>query len=628
LKKYVINSGIAVAAVALIFACATPQKYDASKISANVTMFKALEGGLARYRVNGAVGADKGEALKTARVAALRFAARSLTGDPAQKTAARQYIEQNMTDVMNFANAGKIFKTGMNDDGTQMKLDMFVDVQTRELATQLSEQGIISSASDLAKSAGKPKFMVVYGGDSCEGSRSGLKVCTLPKQIKQKADDIIKAERKPRELMATMVNQGCLAPTVLKEQSKAYAKFSDTSSRNSESSSDRSARSSRSNDSSRSSRDGSSGRSSSSDRSGGSSSNSRSDSLDVDRGMGQGSASSSRNNSRNFKNDKNSSRNFKNDRSSSAANRSRADSESSASSSNKSNRQKNVQSDKGSESSRSLTKASDNCKAFLRELRPLERKVMQLVYEKERLQRQLYAIRNEEAKKDIARNYLTDELMSRQFDIVTEDGAREAQGRLDAMGAVKGLPADPVAQIAALADANIFIKYTITETPAPNYTVKTDVSVYETATAKKLAGATKITREARSSSGAARTKGVRDTAKNAMKQALEQMTGYWANYAKEGIPHRVVLGSVEGFTPKEKMRITEMFDELPKKLVVGDDYWNPGNSTENTIKGDLMVSPKGRKRIGLKIQVELDEWYVVRERASNQAVTVLDLERK
>lgn len=184
-----------------------------TQTGANVILDTMGSSGNAKYRVEGATGKDQGKAVHTAKLAALEFAARSLTGDPTQKTSAVRYVEHNFGQVKGFASKGRIYRTGFDDSGENMSINIFIKVNTAALKRHLVESGIIKNSRAIAKGVGKPTILVFYSQGDCDKGNKNAPLCTLPKRIKKAVANVEKIENKIMKFQESLIKAGCLIAT-------------------------------------------------------------------------------------------------------------------------------------------------------------------------------------------------------------------------------------------------------------------------------------------------------------------------------------------------------------------------------------------------------------------------------
>ncbi len=184
-----------------------------TQTGANVILDSMTSSGKAKYRVEGAVGKGQAKAIKTAKLAALQFAARSVTGDPDQKTSAQRYVRQNFDQVKGFASPGRIYRTGFDASGEKMRISVFVTVDTSGLKRHLVEAGIIKASRSISKAVGRPTILVFYSQGDCDKGNRNAPICTLPKRIKKASAEVLKAEDKLMKFQKALVKAGCFAAT-------------------------------------------------------------------------------------------------------------------------------------------------------------------------------------------------------------------------------------------------------------------------------------------------------------------------------------------------------------------------------------------------------------------------------
>jgi len=138
----------------------------ASSLVAHAAMVKLQkQEGLesAEYLVEGAEGANKGEAVMEARKAAVVYAARAMTNDRREKTAIGAHVKENMDALVGFSMSRAIRGKGVSDDGKRLRLKVVVVIQTKELRLALVEAGVLTDDTDLAETLGTPSVIVSYG---------------------------------------------------------------------------------------------------------------------------------------------------------------------------------------------------------------------------------------------------------------------------------------------------------------------------------------------------------------------------------------------------------------------------------------------------------------------------------
>jgi len=184
-----------------------------AQTGAAVRLDTMLNADTGKYRVEGATGPEEKDAIKAAKHAAVDFAARSLTGDPGQKTSAAQHVKHNLGQMLGFASAGKIYRRGFDDSGENMSINIFIEVNNQALQRNLIEAGVISSSRDIAKGAGKPEIMVFYAQGDCDKGKEHAPLCVLPNRIKEAAKGVEKVENKIMEYQKSLIDAGCLIAT-------------------------------------------------------------------------------------------------------------------------------------------------------------------------------------------------------------------------------------------------------------------------------------------------------------------------------------------------------------------------------------------------------------------------------
>jgi len=504
-----------------------------AQTGAGVRLQKMLNADTGQYRVEGAVGKSEGEAMAAAKYAALEFAARSLAGDPKQKTSAAGYVTANLNKMIGFATAGRVFRRGFDDSGDNMSLHMLVVVNNQALQRHLLEAGVITSSKDISKGAGKPKVLVFFAQGDCAKGNPNAPLCALPKKIKALAQEVTKIEDDIIAFQQSLLKAGCLVPT----QHSVESSSRDT------------------------------------DRSSGSSSSSASS---ASRRSSSGSASYYH-----------------------ASGRSSGASKSSSRSRTK------IQINRESTSTFSAKsiKASSNCKVFMKSVGAKVSSLSKTLRKRDALQDQLDTVRSEMAKNDVTTIRVNEWLVNQRWEIIDAAQAIKAQRQLDAMSNVSGLPADPVAAIANMAGADVYIEHDLVEDrPDGGYRATVTIKAYEVVSAKLLASKVAPSNVLMSVN---KMSAVEKAVGRGMGKIMDQITGFWADMADEGVRTKIVIrgdfsDSDVGDTIEELLD-ESLADSIGRRCK-GKCEWDPQTSTRMTIEGYYISPPKARKKVGRKLR--------------------------
>ena len=125
---------------------------------------------------------------------------------------------------------------------------------------------------------------------------------------------------------------------------------------------------------------------------------------------------------------------------------------------------------------------------------------------------------------------------SRRWELVDRKAIRAAQERADAMGAIAGMPADPTAQIAAMAGADIYVTFSV-EGGARSKTVS--VRAYDSASGTVQAASVESSREYMRGADSAAM--VREALANAMPALFENLRGYWQQATLDGVATNIII---------------------------------------------------------------------------------------
>ena len=582
--KLALSTLLFVFAVTLVCCGSPPPPAPVPTTAANVRLDKQLDSDTARYRVENASGADQGKASDAAAVAALVFCAKSVAGDPREKTAAGAYVRNNLLKLMPMANKGKIFRRGFNAAGDKMAVAMFIKINRSNLQRHLVENQVITESRKISKAAGKPKIMVIYEQGDCKRGKGLGDLCTLPKKIKAEAAKVAAEEAKVAKHQKAIIEAKCLEPVKKEESTEASMKDK------SRASSSRSSRGSHS----RSSR-GSHSRSASSSSSVHGARSGRSGYISGRR--------SGRYSSRG-----------------SHASSSRGSHASSSRSSIALNREAKYKHFKSS------VKPSPHCRKFIARLDTLEERVDRAQAKLDAIQDKLDAARGELQKKDQATIKVNEWFVNQRWEVVDANAVLKAQRMVDAMGNVKGLAEDPVARIAQLAGADIYVMHNAQESTAGGgFQIHLDVRAYEVVSGKLLGSKVGKSNKLASRELANATS---QAVGRAMPKILDQMTAYWSDMAKEGVKCKVVLRgdfSNNRMRRKANRAIRDLGDTIGKKCA-GKCEWEKGMATAQTISGEFVSPPKVRRDIGEYLTEALEEaGFRVSIVISNNALNMLEV---
>ena len=173
---------------------------------------------------------------------------------------------------------------------------------------------------------------------------------------------------------------------------------------------------------------------------------------------------------------------------------------------------------------------------------------------------------------------------SRRWELVDQDAVRKAREQQIAMQEVAGMPEDPLATLAALAGADVYVEFSFAKDMTRGYQATTAVTAYETVTGQKTGAAT-----GRSSTliDADWALAAKQSIGAAMPDLFEQIRGYWQLAAEEGRRIKVIVRSPRG-----------LFEDYGRQKDVRDalkdvaDTWRQGTATASTIEGLLLTTEK------------------------------------
>lgn len=148
-------------------------------------------------------------------------------------------------------------------------------------------------------------------------------------------------------------------------------------------------------------------------------------------------------------------------------------------------------------------------------------------------------------------------LTQRKFEMVDPKAMSELQERTAAAQALDGVVTDPIAELASLVGADIYITYVAGFTAE----VKSSASVkaFETTTARLIASATGESRQY--ASGKPRMDVIREAVSDCVPKALENISGYWHEDIKKG--RKYVFSIAGNFSDRDKQKqIRKGLEEL------------------------------------------------------------------
>lgn len=506
----------------------------------SVRLQQSVNAEVGRYRVEGAVGDDQDKALRNASAAALDFAAKALTGDPDQKTAAGKFVQSQIAKLIHLATPGGIFKRGFDSKGEKMSLGLMVDVNTAELQRLLVEASVITSSRELAKGVGTPTILVFYGQGDCDRGSADSPVCSLPKQIAEASARVGAAELKIMDFQKVVIDAGCLIAT------EAAVSASSASSEDSDSGGSYSA--SHADDSSVSA------------RASGSAS------------YGGGGAS------------------YQGSRSITGSSSSR----SSAAGSYRSKQSRVAV----SEFSARYIQASDNCRQFMKRFDALEADYVKNKGDQDRLLDQVEKIRVGLLESDIATTRINEWMVNQRWEVVDAAAVQKAQRQLDSMTSMEGLPSDPAAATAMMSGADVFIQHDFQEARTNGgYEVHLTIKAYDVVSGKLLASKADKSDLLPSPD---KLNAVAQAVGRAMPKVLDQISAFWADMGKEGVKSKIVLRGnfsqtafaddvddlLESALAGELGRLCEERCEWEQKLL-----------TKGTLVGEYLMPAAARKKI-------------------------------
>jgi hypothetical protein len=173
---------------------------------------------------------------------------------------------------------------------------------------------------------------------------------------------------------------------------------------------------------------------------------------------------------------------------------------------------------------------------------------------------------------------------SRRWELVDQDAVRKAREQQIAMQEVAGMPEDPLATLAALAGADMYVEFSFAKDMSSGYQASTSITAYETVTGQKTGAAVGRSSTLMSADWAL---AAQQSIGAAMPDLFEQIRGYWQLAAEEGRRIKVIVRSPRGlFADYDRQK--DVRDALKDVA----DTWRQGTATASTIEGLLLTTEK------------------------------------
>lgn len=266
---------------------------------------------------------------------------------------------------------------------------------------------------------------------------------------------------------------------------------------------------------------------------------------------------------------------------------------------------------------------SRNCQSFVSGLNQRERRLAGLEAKLDRLQDEQAKLLEGDATTEVTTTKINQYLVDARLEVIDRDAIRDARRTQQVMAGVSGLPEDPVAAVAQLAGADIYVKFGVTETTAGGgYQVELDAKAYDVVTGKLLAS-----RVEKSKRLADRDRGtaVTQAASKVMPIVLDQVMLYWEEDVVEGALTKVI---VRGDLASHRRRVLSALDGVTNGVSGCDDdidcEFELGLTTAQTLEGSFRVPAKKRRRIGIQVESALqEEGFAVETLVTNAALTMM-----
>ena len=202
---------------------------------------------------------------------------------------------------------------------------------------------------------------------------------------------------------------------------------------------------------------------------------------------------------------------------------------------------------------------------------------------------------------DLITSFLTD----RQWNIVDRKATEDGRKRQAAMQNLAGLGEDPIAQIAQLVGADIYVVFSVAFAQA-GVQATMSVKAYDTATGSVLASSVKPSKQYMG--GTPFSRAIREAAGNAMPTLFEQMRTYWLQESKKGRKYKIVVRA--DFSNRQRYRaVRDVIKDLGDfKRTVKSQETLAGilvsNEDEDDIADDLIDGIQGSGFSKVKFVVE------------------------
>ena len=177
---------------------------------------------------------------------------------------------------------------------------------------------------------------------------------------------------------------------------------------------------------------------------------------------------------------------------------------------------------------------------------------------------------------NITRDKIAGFLTAKRWNMVDESAVEQARKRQDAMSQVAGVIEDPVAQIAMLTGADIYVTYSAVASKGGQTHVSVSLKAFDVATGQLLAST--VGESQRYMKSHPVSSAATEAAGNAIDKVFENLSGYWAEDVQEGRKYIIKING-DFSNRKRGKAVREVLKDL--------GTWKKTVKTENTIAGVL-----------------------------------------
>jgi hypothetical protein len=140
---------------------------------------------------------------------------------------------------------------------------------------------------------------------------------------------------------------------------------------------------------------------------------------------------------------------------------------------------------------------------------------------------------------EVVTDYLMSFFTARRWNVVDRKAVERARRKVQAIEGVSGLPADPVARIAVMAGADIYVSFSVRPNTRGGVQATISVKAFNPTTAQVLASSVANSRQYMA--GTAFANVVNEALGNAMPKVFENLMGYWRQHSELGRPVLVTV---------------------------------------------------------------------------------------